>query len=183
MQYILLSSNFIFVNMRIIYVRRGKWQRLPGPGAGPGIFFTPRPRRGQCPGKTFRPQLLRGHGPGIIFGPGLGGAMAPAGFVGPGPGPRQSHGPGYNEIMGTDVFLQTSVINSPPPLPFYEICEKKRPLPFHHPSPITLHPSVKLKKIRGSKMKKTASKLKSKKVFQGEDIKLKETQRDPLGDI
>ena len=75
-----------------------------------------RPRRGQCPGKTFRPQPRRGHGPSIIFGPGLGGAMALAGFVGPGPGPRQSHGPGYNEIMGTDFFLQTSDIKSPPPI-------------------------------------------------------------------
>ena len=66
-------------------------QGLPGPGAGPGIFFSPRPRRGQGPGKNFWPRVIflapapAGPwprqiflGPGCGFGPGPGGAIAPA---------------------------------------------------------------------------------------------------------
>ena len=44
---------------------------------------------------------------------------------------------------------------------------------------ITHHPSVKFKKFRGSKMRKI--RIEIKKSFLGEDIKLKETQRGPLG--
>ena len=70
MQYILLSSNFIFVNMRIIYVRRGKWQRLPGPGAGPGGAMAP--------AFFLRPGPGGANAPAKLLGPSPGGAMAPA---------------------------------------------------------------------------------------------------------
>ena len=82
----------------------------------PAFFLRPGPGGAKAPAKLLGPGPGGAMAPAYFFGPGPGGAMAPAGFVGPGPGPRQSHGPGYNEIMGTDFFSQTSVINSPPPI-------------------------------------------------------------------
>ena len=69
---------------------------------------------------------------------------------------------------------------------FYEIWAKKnRPLPIHHPSPITHHPSVKLKKFTGSKKADYHGKIEIKKKFSRVrypvNIKQKETQRGPLG--
>ena len=93
-------------------VRNRKTQRLPGPGAGPGgamapaFFLRPGPGGAKAPAKLLGPGPGGAMAPAYFFGPGPGGAMAPAGFVGPGPGPRQSHGPGYNEIMGIIFFYK-----------------------------------------------------------------------------
>ena len=56
---------------------------------------------------------------------------------------------------------------------------KNSTFPFHHPSPITHHPSVKLKKIGIQKTSPTYGDFESQKTFLGGDIKQKETQRGP----